>query len=117
MKLEAIDPLNPSCICVTSIVEVVGSRLRLHFDGYSDSYDFWENSNSENLFPVGWCLKNNQALQPPKGFTKNNFDWEAYLNVTNSIGATEPLFQNKIRSKISTEGWRQRMKRKFEISF
>ena len=67
MKLEAIDPQYPSCVCVVTVVEADGPRLRLHFDGYSDSYDFWENANSENLFPVGWCMRNNQCLQPPKG--------------------------------------------------
>ena len=67
MKLEAIDPQTPSMICVVSIVEILGPRLRLHFDGYSDTYDFWENVNSENLFPVGWCEKNDQCLVPPKG--------------------------------------------------
>ena len=67
MKLEAIDPQYPSCVCVVTVVEAEGPRLRLHFDGYSDSYDFWENANSENLFPVGWCMKNSQCLQPPKG--------------------------------------------------
>ena len=67
MKLEAVDPQTPSMICVVSVVEVLGARLRLHFDGYSDTYDVWENVNSENLFPVGWCEKNNQCLVPPKG--------------------------------------------------
>ena len=67
MKLEAIDPQTPSMICVVSIVEILGPRLRLHFDGYSDTYDFWENVNSKNLFPVGWCEKNDQCLVPPKG--------------------------------------------------
>lgn len=42
-------------------------RLRLHFDGYGDSHDFWENADSENLFPAGWCTDNNQILTPPKG--------------------------------------------------
>ena len=67
MKLEAVDPQTPSMICVVSVVEILGARLRLHFDGYSDTYDVWENVNSENLFPVGWCEKNNQCLVPPKG--------------------------------------------------
>ena len=75
MKLEAIDPQNPSCICVVSVAEEAGPRLRLHFDGYSDSYDFWENANSENLFPVGWCLKNNQCLVPPKGMYLSSGDF------------------------------------------
>ena len=67
MKLEAIDLQHQSLICVVSVIEVQGPRLRLHFDGYGDSYDFWENADSENLFPAGWCSKNKQCLVPPKG--------------------------------------------------
>ena len=74
MKLEAIDPQHQSLICVVSVIEVQGPRLRLHFDGYGDSYDFWENADSENLFPAGWCSRNKQRLVPPKGkFLEFNF--------------------------------------------
>ena len=66
-KLEGVDPNHQSLICVVSVVEVQGPRLRLHFDGYGDSHDFWENADSENLFPAGWCSKNKQSLVPPKG--------------------------------------------------
>jgi len=67
MKLEGIDPLHPSMYCVLSVAEVKGHRLRLHFDGYSECYDFWTNADSPFIFPVGWVEKNGRELQPPLG--------------------------------------------------
>ena len=66
MKLEAIDPKHPSYICVCTIVRVKGTRLRLHFDGWSESYDFWTSADSPFIFHVGWCEKNCQKLHPPR---------------------------------------------------
>ena len=67
MKLEGIDPVHPSLYCVLSVAEVKGHRLRLHFDGYSECYDFWTNADSPFIFPVGWVEKNGRELQPPLG--------------------------------------------------
>ena len=66
MKLEAIDPKHPSYLCVCTIVRVKGTRLRLHFDGWSESYDFWTSADSPFIFHVGWCEKNGQKLHPPR---------------------------------------------------
>eukprot|EP00096_Caligus_rogercresseyi_P009408 TRINITY_DN3194_c0_g1_i1.p1 TRINITY_DN3194_c0_g1~~TRINITY_DN3194_c0_g1_i1.p1 ORF type:complete len:793 (-),score=204.32 TRINITY_DN3194_c0_g1_i1:748-3126(-) len=92
MKLEAVDPEHPSLICVASIAEVQGYRLRLHFDGFPDSYDFWECGNSPNIFPVGWC--NKKRLTPPEGHGKK-FDWKKYLMETKSSPAPEKFFLHK----------------------
>ena len=67
MKCEGIDPRHPSQYCVMTVAEVRGYRLRMHFDGYSECYDFWTNADSPFLFPAGWCDKNNKKLNPPKG--------------------------------------------------
>jgi len=67
MKLECVDPKHQSIICCCSIVEVLGARLRLNFDGWPSSYDFWINANSFFLHPCGWSERNKQKLQPPKG--------------------------------------------------
>jgi len=67
MKLEGIDLLHPSLYCVLTVAEVKGHRLRLHFDGYSECYDFWTNADSPFIFPVGWVEKNGRELQPPLG--------------------------------------------------
>ncbi|KFM76487.1 Lethal(3)malignant brain tumor-like protein 3, partial [Stegodyphus mimosarum] len=57
MKLEGIDPKHPSLFCVLTVSETRGHRVRLHFDGYSECYDFWVNADSPDIFPVGWCEK------------------------------------------------------------
>jgi hypothetical protein len=72
MKLEGIDPRHPSLYCVLSIAEVRGYRIRLHFDGYSECHDFWVNASSVDIFPLGWCEKNNKKLQVPKGKQEKN---------------------------------------------
>lgn len=83
MKLEGIDPKHQSLYCVLSVAEVHGFRMRLHFDGYSECYDFWINADSPFIFPVGWCEKNNKTLQPPKG--NCIFSRELPLLLVNSI--------------------------------
>ena len=64
--MEAIDPKHPSYFCVVTIAEMKGARLRLHFDVWSESYDFWANADSEYIFPVNWCSKHGQSLHPPR---------------------------------------------------
>uniref|UniRef100_A0A3Q2T4J1 Uncharacterized protein n=1 Tax=Fundulus heteroclitus TaxID=8078 RepID=A0A3Q2T4J1_FUNHE len=65
MKLEGIDPLHPSMFCVLTVV--IGCRLRLHIDGFSECYDFWVNADSASIKPAGWCKEHNHKLHPPKG--------------------------------------------------
>ncbi|KAL0105487.1 hypothetical protein PUN28_016865 [Cardiocondyla obscurior] len=95
MKLEGIDPEHPSRYCVLSIVEIVGYRMRLHFDGYPENYDFWVNADSMNIFPAGWAEKNGKKLNPPKGYVPGNFNWNAYLKICKAPVAAKNLFPNK----------------------
>lgn len=67
MKLEGIDPQHPSLYCVLTVAEIRGFRLRLHFDEYSECFDFWTNADSPFIFPAGWVEKNGKVLQPPLG--------------------------------------------------
>ncbi|XP_078362086.1 lethal(3)malignant brain tumor-like protein 4 [Oculina patagonica] len=92
-KLECIDPKHPSYICVCTIVKVKGARLRLHFDGWSESYDFWTNVDSPFIFPMHWCEKYGQVLHPPRSFTKHEFNWEKYLKKCGAKAAPEHLFR------------------------
>lgn len=41
MKLEAVDRMNPSLVCVASVTDVVDSRFLVHFDDWGDTYDYW----------------------------------------------------------------------------
>lgn len=62
-KLEAIDPNNSSLFCVCSIVDKCGYRLKIRFDGYPATHDFWVNADSNNIFPAGWCSKTGWTKQ------------------------------------------------------
>ncbi|XP_072235099.1 lethal(3)malignant brain tumor-like protein 4 [Leuresthes tenuis] len=92
MKLEGIDPLHPSMFCVLTVAEVIGCRLRLHIDGYSECYDFWVNSDSADIKPAGWCKEHNHKLHPPKGHSETEFDWQCYLQSSGSHAAPSTLF-------------------------
>ncbi|XP_018542451.1 lethal(3)malignant brain tumor-like protein 4 isoform X2 [Lates calcarifer] len=92
MKLEGVDPLHPSMFCVLTVAEVIGCRLRLHIDGYSECYDFWVNADSSDIRPAGWCRDHSHKLHPPKGHSEREFDWESYLQSTGSHAAPPTLF-------------------------
>ncbi|XP_028289311.1 lethal(3)malignant brain tumor-like protein 4 [Parambassis ranga] len=92
MKLEGIDPLHPSMFCVVTVAEVIGCRLRLHIDGYSECYDFWVNADSANIRPAGWCKEHSHKLHPPKDHSEREFDWQDYLLSTGSDAAPPTLF-------------------------
>ncbi|XP_071536853.1 lethal(3)malignant brain tumor-like protein 3 isoform X2 [Panulirus ornatus] len=98
MKLEAIDPAHQSLFCVMTVAEIIGYRLRLHFDGYSDQYDYWINADSPNIFPAGWCEKNGRQLEPPLGVI--GFSWKAYLEHCKAQTAPRQAFINKGSSTI-----------------
>ncbi|XP_014834789.1 PREDICTED: lethal(3)malignant brain tumor-like protein 4 [Poecilia mexicana] len=92
MKLEGIDPLHPSMFCVLTVAEVIGCRLRLHIDGYSECYDFWVNADSPDIRPAGWCREHRHKLHPPKGHSETEFDWQDYLQSSGSLAAPPTLF-------------------------
>ncbi|XP_062377047.1 lethal(3)malignant brain tumor-like protein 4 [Sardina pilchardus] len=93
MRLEGIDPLHPSMFCVLSVAEVIGYRLRLHIDGYSECYDFWVNADSPDIRMAGWCEETGHKLHPPKGYKANEFNWEKYLEACNAQAAPKNLFK------------------------
>lgn len=95
MRLEGIDPLHPSMFCVLSVAEVIGFRLRLHIDSYSECYDFWANADSPDLKPAGWCESTGHKLHPPKGYKPNEFEWEKYLEACNAQAAPKNLFKTQ----------------------
>ncbi|GAB6027137.1 MBT domain-containing protein 1, variant 2 [Chamberlinius hualienensis] len=66
MHLEAVDLMEPGLICVGTITKVIGRLLRIHFDGWDDSYDQWCDCESPDLYPVGWCELVGYRLESPK---------------------------------------------------
>ncbi|XP_048872287.1 lethal(3)malignant brain tumor-like protein 4 isoform X3 [Brienomyrus brachyistius] len=95
MRLEGVDPLHPSMFCVLSVAEVIGYRLRLHIDGYSDCYDFWVNADSPDIRPAGWCETTEHKLHPPKGYKEDDFTWTAYQETCNGPTAPKNLFKTQ----------------------
>uniref|UniRef100_A0A671QEY8 Lethal(3)malignant brain tumor-like protein 3 n=1 Tax=Sinocyclocheilus anshuiensis TaxID=1608454 RepID=A0A671QEY8_9TELE len=109
MRLEGIDSEHPSMYCVLTIAEVLGHRIRLHFDKYSDCYDFWVNSSSPDIHPVGWCEKTGHKLHPPKGMKDEEFSWSSYFKLNKIQTAPKALFQNQ-NMTVTPSGFRVGMK-------
>uniref|UniRef100_A0A8C8CET6 FCS-type domain-containing protein n=1 Tax=Oncorhynchus tshawytscha TaxID=74940 RepID=A0A8C8CET6_ONCTS len=110
MKLEAIDPLNLSAICVATVRKVLADGyLMIAIDGSeaADGSDwFCYHSTSPSIFPAGFCGINNIELTPPRGYTKLPFKWFDYLRETSSIAAPVKLFNKD----VPNHGFRQGMK-------
>lgn len=76
-KLEVVDPRNPSLVRVATITEVEEYRVKIHFDGWSELYDYWFDYDSTDLHPVNWCMKTGHTLEPPPG--KLFYWWRFYF--------------------------------------
>nr|XP_013030908.2 lethal(3)malignant brain tumor-like protein 3 isoform X5 [Anser cygnoides]XP_013030909.2 lethal(3)malignant brain tumor-like protein 3 isoform X5 [Anser cygnoides]XP_047904053.1 lethal(3)malignant brain tumor-like protein 3 isoform X5 [Anser cygnoides]XP_047904054.1 lethal(3)malignant brain tumor-like protein 3 isoform X5 [Anser cygnoides]XP_047904055.1 lethal(3)malignant brain tumor-like protein 3 isoform X5 [Anser cygnoides]XP_047904056.1 lethal(3)malignant brain tumor-like protein 3 isof len=109
MKLEGVDPEHQSIYCVLTVAEVCGYRIRLHFDGYPDCYDFWVNADSSDIHPVGWCEKTGHKLHPPKGYKEEEFSWPSYLKACKAQAAPKSLFENQ-NTTVIPSGFRVGMK-------
>ncbi|XP_061846668.1 lethal(3)malignant brain tumor-like protein 3 isoform X2 [Colius striatus] len=109
MKLEGVDPEHQSIYCVLTVAEVCGYRIRLHFDGYPDCYDFWVNADSSDIHPVGWCEKTGHKLHPPKGYKEEEFNWPSYLKACKAQAAPKSLFENQ-NATVIPSGFRVGMK-------
>ncbi|XP_022237043.1 lethal(3)malignant brain tumor-like protein 4 [Limulus polyphemus] len=50
---------------VVTIVETSAHAVKIHFDGWSDAYDYWVDDDSPEIHPAGWCYQTGHPLQPP----------------------------------------------------
>ncbi|XP_076864370.1 MBT domain-containing protein 1-like isoform X5 [Brachyhypopomus gauderio] len=100
MKLEAIDPLNLSTICVATVRKVLADGyLMIGIDGSeaADGSDwFCYHSTSPSIFPAGFCEINSIELTPPRGYTKLPFRWFDYLRETTAVAAPVKLFNKDV---------------------
>ncbi|XP_077382079.1 lethal(3)malignant brain tumor-like protein 4 isoform X2 [Festucalex cinctus] len=109
MKLEGLDPCHPSLFCVLTVAEIQGYRVRLHFDGYQECYDFWANADSWDLKPAGWCEKNGHKLLLPKGCKDGEFNWSMYVKNCRGQLAPKHLFKS-LNTSVTPSGFRAGMK-------
>lgn len=101
MKLEAIDPLNLSSICVATVMDVLNyGYIMIRIDSYdSDATGadwFCYHVKSPCIFPVGFCHKHNIPLTPPKGYDQSTFDWNTFIMETGDIPADPSLFNTYV---------------------
>lgn len=104
LKLEAVNPSDPSSICAATVTKIPSEFFfQVEIDSMitcSDSTrpSMWCTSKSRNIFPVGWCAQNNIQLTPPPGYLVHPFNWQTYLEHTNSTAAAESLFTLEVPS-------------------
>ena len=69
MKVEVSDKHNLVSMCVATIVDIVGDRLRLRYDGLDAEMneDFLCHYLACDIHPVGWSSLVGHTLQPPVG--------------------------------------------------
>ncbi|XP_967817.2 polycomb protein Sfmbt [Tribolium castaneum] len=101
MKLEAIDPLNLSSICVATVMNVLRhGYIMIRIDTYESDMTgadwFCYHVKSPCIFPVGFCEKYDIPLTPPKGYDQDTFTWRNYLLETNNVAASPDLFASYI---------------------
>ena len=68
-KVEVCDKHNLLSVCVATIVDIVGDRLRLRYDGLDEDQadDYWAHFLSTDIHPVGWSQLVGHTLSPPHG--------------------------------------------------
>ncbi|XP_043946043.1 lethal(3)malignant brain tumor-like protein 1 [Protopterus annectens] len=97
MKLEAVDRMNPSLICVATVTDIVDNRFLVHFDNWDDTYDYWCDANSPYIHPVGWCQERGKPLTAPQGYPDpDNFIWSKYLEETGAIAVPVKAFKERL---------------------
>ncbi|XP_062871426.1 lethal(3)malignant brain tumor-like protein 1 [Trichomycterus rosablanca] len=96
LKLEAVDRMNPSLICVATVTDVVGRRFLVHFDNWDDTYDYWCDARSPYIHPIGWCKEKSLPLTPPQDYPDlGRFSWERYLDETGSTAVPAEAFKTR----------------------
>jgi hypothetical protein len=53
---------------VATVADILGNRVRIHFDGQTDDFDYWTDIASINIHPIKWCDKYGRTLSPPSGY-------------------------------------------------
>ncbi|XP_063782885.1 scm-like with four MBT domains protein 2 isoform X2 [Pseudophryne corroboree] len=103
MKVEAVDPTEPSNIRPASVTKVFNS---LYFQVAIDdlrpevrSISMLCHADSLGLLPVQWCLINGVNLTPPKGYPEQDFDWADYQKQCGAEAAPHTSFRNTSNSR------------------
>nr|XP_042900715.1 scm-like with four MBT domains protein 2 [Parasteatoda tepidariorum] len=103
MKLEVLEAFNPQHVWIATIIQNVGGRLLLRYDGNEETLleDFWLFYLSDRLQPIGFGRENNLKYIPPK----ENFcdDCEAILNKSIEAAKYSPFPAHIFEPKLPIE--------------
>jgi hypothetical protein len=67
-------------MCIATVVDLLGPRLRLRLDGTDDRNDFWLLVDSEFIHPFEYTTKRGGSIQPPLGFRNNISTWPKFFD-------------------------------------
>lgn len=95
MKLEALDPRCITSTCIGTVINVLGSRLRIRLDGSDNQNDFWRLVDSNEIHAIGHCEQSGGMMQPPLGYARNVNSWQNFLvkQLKTAVLASEEIFQ------------------------
>lgn len=86
-KLETVDPRNRTSMCIATVVDKLGPRIRLRLDGTDDRNDFWLLVDSEYIHPFEYTTKRGGQIQPPLGYRSNISTWPRFYDkIVHSAG-------------------------------
>ncbi|XP_053572402.1 scm-like with four MBT domains protein 2 [Bombina bombina] len=107
MKVEAVDPAEPSDIRPATVTKVYNN---LYFQVTIDDLrpDAKEvsalcHADSLGLLPIQWCLIQGVNLSPPKGYLGQDFDWADYQKQCGAEAAPHTCFRNTAKSRGFTK--------------
>lgn len=114
MKLEVQEKLNPTCVWIATVLENVGGRLLLRYEGANPSDDFWLFYLSYNLHPVGWATSNKFKYKPPEviSLKRSTEAWTAILQQAMEEAVKMPILQDifKNQENLQPHGFKEGMK-------
>uniref|UniRef100_T1J4G1 SAM domain-containing protein n=1 Tax=Strigamia maritima TaxID=126957 RepID=T1J4G1_STRMM len=99
MKIEVQEKLNPLNVWIATVLENVGGRLLLRYDGATASEDFWLFYLSYRLHPVGWASINKFKYKPPEALASRRLtdEWVDILQQALEEAKQSPLLQDIFR--------------------
>lgn len=109
MQLEMVDRINPQVMRPATVKAVLDYEIQVQYDGFpednNESYNVWTWDDSEDLFPIGWCLQhlhvlvvnNHSSARCSRRFcgdVGNRNPWRMYHSTVDACPYRVPDFQH-----------------------
>ena len=98
MFLEAQHEFEPDFVWLVRVIENVGGRLLLRYEGSESAVaDYWLFYIHHRLHPIGWAAENNCQMKPPKGQCSDecNFNFLKFDGLVFAIETTKRGTSNR----------------------